>query len=497
MTAPVFNPESRLNILENHFAEQVAAFRRWLTRFDPEGVLVVLLDIGKNVHWVSATTAAGRQLVLPRRLPADRNGLADFLTMVHALVEYCCPKLVLLGHEPCGVYHEPWARMLLQFIVGYTATENMPEFEYRFFNPYQVKLARRQASMSHRKSDPRDLAAMFDLALRGLGYPAYLPEDASLKIRQAIGFIRLQTRLMNFLEQQIRPRIDQLWPGAVVNLGRFKRAHPDLPPPVPLVQTCPLKRRRLRAILAHCPDPYTLLAMPDEKLLQFFRTHAGRAGPALLNRLRIWAQNAVLPPPPVAAFLAKQLELLFKQYLQAETLAADGQAELAPLLSHTEVRYLPDIPGLGIYDAAGYLTGIGTVQRFQRAAQIWALAGFDPTFDGSGDRPHRVGQISRYGDPQFRNTLYQMGYRVAQNYAPVGLTFLNAIDRGKSTVEATIHAAHRVNRICFGLMRHNRPFDSRATPEMEQEFSTRRQKFRKAGQRSTRRRMIRRRRLRR
>ncbi|RME96865.1 MAG: hypothetical protein D6768_20990, partial [Chloroflexi bacterium] len=126
--------------------------------------MVVLLDIGKNLHWVSVTTAAGRQLVWPRRLPANRNGMLEFQTIVHTLIEQYRPGLVLFGHEPCSVYHEPWARMLRQFIAGYAAAECAPVFKYRHFNPYQVKLARCQTTMRHRKSDPRDLAAMFDLA---------------------------------------------------------------------------------------------------------------------------------------------------------------------------------------------------------------------------------------------------------------------------------------------------------------------------------------------
>ena len=62
-----------------------------------------------------------------------------------------------------------------------------------------------------------------------------------------------------------------------------------------------------------------------------------------------------------------------------------------------------------------------------------------------------------------------MGYRVAQNYPPVTLTFLDAFDRGKAEVEATIHAGHRVNRICFHLVQHDEPFEDRATPQERSE----------------------------
>jgi hypothetical protein len=95
---------------------------------------------------------------------------------------------------------------------------------------------------------------------------------------------------------------------------------------------------------------------------------------------------------------------------------------------------------------------------------VWAFVGYDPVTDGTGDRPERIGHISKHGDPAGRDRLFQMGYRVAQNYAPVSLTFLNAFDRGKCEVEATIHAAHRVNRICFHLLKNDEPFENRSTP---------------------------------
>ena len=62
---------------------------------------------------------------------------------------------------------------------------------------------------------------------------------------------------------------------------------------------------------------------------------------------------------------------------------------------------------------------------------------------------------------------------MAQNYAPVAITFLDAFDHGKSEVEATLHAAHRVNRICFHLVQQDEPFENRATPHEQAEKARR------------------------
>jgi transposase len=483
MTSTSIPPEERLRHLESHYADHVTAFRQRLAQIGPEQVLIFLLDIGKNVHWGAAWNATGRELARPHKLPTTRAGLETFVQMVDSLSTKFAAKLRILGHEPSGVYHEPWARELMERYATHIAGEAQPALEYRLFNPYQVKLARQQAHLRHRKTDPRDLVAMFDLALRGLGQPAYLPSGVELLVRQEVGFIRAQSRLLRRLERQLQQQLDRLWPGATVNLKQFHRAHPDLSLPTPIIQTRPFQRQRLRVLLTHYPNPYDLMALSDAQILALFRKHMGRAGPALLHTLRTWAANTVLLPPDVATPLSEQLQLLFQQYANTETLIEEGRGRLMPLIPQTPARHLLAIPGIGEYGAACYLAGLGSPQRFRRAAEVWAFAGFDPIADGSGDRPDRTGRISKRGDSAMRDTLFLMGHGVAQHYAPVGLTFLNAFERGKCEVEATIHAAHRVNRLCFHLVLHDEPFVDQSTPAQVAECARRWKLFRAARKR--------------
>jgi hypothetical protein len=360
---------------------------------------------------------------------------------------------------------------------AYLEGQGKPKMDYLFFNPYQVKLARLQTHLRHRKNDPRDLAAMFDLMTRGLGQPAFLPTGSELLIRQEVGFIRAQSRLLGRLERQLLQQFDRLWPGAVVNLKKFTKAHPGVEKPTPIIQTQPFQRQRLRVLLRYCPNPYDLQAMSDPQILSLYRKHTGRAGTALLNILHTWLDNAVLLPQAVSAPLAEQLQRLFEQYAYTETLIEEGHGRLEPLIPLTPARHLSAMPGLSVNDAARYLAGIGSAHRFHRAAEVWALAGYDPITDGSGDAPDRVGHISKHGNPAFRDALYQMGYRAALHYAPIGLTFLDAFDRGKCEVEATIHAAHRVNRICFHLVTEDEPFHSQSTPQLQAERERRWKQF--------------------
>ena len=65
----------------------------------------------------------------------------------------------------------------------------------------------------------------------------------------------------------------------------------------------------------------------------------------------------------------------------------------------------------------------------------------------------------KQGDPFFRDTLYLLGYHLALHCPYFGNTFLDAVERGKSEVEATIHTAHKVNRVFIHLLQHDEPFD--------------------------------------
>jgi hypothetical protein len=58
-----------------------------------------------------------------------------------------------------------------------------------------------------------------------------------------------------------------------------------------------------------------------------------------------------------------------------------------------------------------------------------------------------------------------LGYQLGLHCAYFGDTFLRAIQRGKHEVEATIHTAHKVNRVFIHLLQHDEPFDPPDIPD--------------------------------
>jgi transposase len=422
--------------------------------------LFVALDIGKNVHWFGAYEGFELKPVLePFKVRSNQAGFERVTAVIDGLLNCGQYHQILLGHEPTGIYHQGWARALAERYEPHQHGQRRPALHYHFVNPLLSSRKRTELAKGRkRKTDRLDLRAIAYCLRDGLGQPAFLAAPETLRFQLWGKAYRRVVREQRRLTIELITQLDRLWPGAVVNLKRFKKMHPDLVPPVPLVRSKPLERQRVRALLQHCPNPYHFLALGQDGIQAFYRTHIGRCGSVTANLAYQLVKTALLPPPEVAALLAEQLqrdfELFLRQELRFQQLA--DQAEI--LLPDSPAAVLVTVPGISPLLAARYLAHVGHPQRFLSAAQIWAFAGFDVVTEESGDF-RRLGHITKKGDPAFRDTLYLIGLHTAQYLPAIARSKQRALDRGKGDVAATLHAAHKANRLCHHLLFHQLPFD--------------------------------------
>jgi len=439
------------------------AFRQLTAGIPYDQILITPLDIGKNADWAAFHTRDGLLLHEPIKVPTLKDGFDRYVTTLDALVTQRQPRLVILGHEPTGVYHESWARNLMARYADHLAGHTAPRFLYFFVNSYQVKLNRTQTTLSFNKTDLIDLGSIGDLLARGLGFPAHLPAAADLLVRQEVRSLHAIQAEQQRVAHRILTTFDQLIPGAFLNPRRFARAHPDLPTPTPLA-TRPLERQLTEALITLCPNPYDLLQLGQRGIVDLFHEHGYRCGPKTAERILAVVQRALLPPPDVAPAFTDILQREFAHYRFLAEQQQQGLDHLAVLLPDTSARHLLPIPGTSPHLIARYLAGIGSLNDILFADQVWAKAGMNPTTYITGDVVI-TGEMSKQGDPFLRDTLYLLGYQLALHCAYFGATFLDAIERGKSEVEATIHTAHKVNRVFIHLLQHDEPFDPPDIPD--------------------------------
>ena len=445
--------ETQLQHIQGRRAE---AFRQLTAGIPPDQMLIAPLDIGKNVDWAAFHTGTGLLLLPPLEVSTLKAGYEHYVSTLDGLIAQHHPQLVVLGHEPTGVYHESWARNLMLRYAEQLAGRATPRFLYHFVNSYQVKLNRTQTTLSFNKTDLLDLGAIGDLLMRGLGFPARLPTAAELVVRQEVDCLRTLQAEQQRSANRLLGTFDQLIPGAFLNTRRFSRAHPHLPVPPPLA-TRPLERQLVCALITLCPDPYTVRELGVPGVIQLFHAHGYRCGSKTAAKLLAVVERALLPPPDVAAAFAALLQRQFAHYQSLALQSQQALEHLETLLPATPARHLLALPGTSLSLVARYVTGAGALEDVLFADQVWRKAGMAPGLCSSGDMLH-YGAMSKQGDPFFRETLYRLGFQLARHCGYFTATFLDAVGRGKSEVEATLHTAHQVNRVFVHLLQHDEPF---------------------------------------
>lgn len=415
------------------------------------------IDIGKNVNWLRIFRGFTLEPVMaPLKVRTTQDGLALVQQHIDARLAHC--DHFYLALEPTGIYHENWARALEAYYQPYITGATQPRIDFRFLNPHRVKLKRQELHGRNRKTDPIDLVAMAYCLRDGLGYPVWLPVGAALLLQEWIRAFHQASRERRHLQRQILTQLDRVWPGAVINVKRFQKAHPDLEPPSPIVKSKPLERQRLRAFLIHCPNPHDTRDLGPTGIQDLLRAHVGRCGPKTAQHVYQILQDAVLPPPAVATVLAQRLQRDFQRYLELELHLTDLETQATTLVPHSPAAVLDTVPGISAFLAARYLAGVGHQRRFDHPKRIWACAGFDVLTADSGDS-QRVGHISKRGDSTFRDTLFLIGWHTSRHCPPIQQAYQRARRRDMGDVGATIHAAHKANRLCWRLLYDQVPYD--------------------------------------
>lgn len=414
--------------------------------------LYVAIDFGKNVNWYSARVGPGLGRVWPdRKVHNQRQGyaqLAHDLSQAHASGRYAT---ILVGYEPTGIYHEAWIQAL--------AADFGDQVQLRQVHPATSHTKRQELQRGRaRKSDPLDLEALSHCLCEGLSSPAPLLTGEDLRFEVWTSSYQQLLQEQARQKQRLGAQLDRLWPGLLVDVKQFAKAHPELEVPVPLLRSRPWERALLAAIVQFAPNPQVWRDWRPAQIQAFVRQHIGRCGPKTLHKLQQVLERGLYLPPELAELLAQRLRLDFQAYLGLQDRLTQLEQAAEDLVGHSQAAVLTTIPGMSAVLAARYKGHVGSMGRFVRAAQVWAFAGFEPTLNASGDHRGQA-KISQKGAPTFRDTLYLIGFHTRQHCPAIRLAYQKALRRGKGPVGAVIHAAHKANRMCFHLYTTQQPYD--------------------------------------
>lgn len=415
--------------------------------------LFVAIDIGKNVHCYGAYAGLDlREVQPPTMVLSHRGGYEPFRDWLRGLLASGKYDPVVIGVETTGIYHESWVDALL-------ADFPAPLAQVRQLNPFVVKRKRQELTSGRkRKNDPLDVKAITHCLRDGQGQPARARNPQHLPFELWTTSLRQTQQALYRSERQILSQFDRLWPSGLVQVQAFQRAHPELELPEPLVRTEPLQRQLIQLLLQKRPDPYDWLPANSAAIQDFYRTEGMRCGPKTAQHVLDVLERSLFPHPEVACLLAEQLSDDFNTYQLLEQRYQELLDQADILLPGSPAEVLLSFGGIAAKLAARYWSFVCPIERFATPGQIWSLAGYDLVQNDSGDR-RRFGKITKRGDGALRWVLYQLGLTTSQHSSVIAQAKQRALQHGKGTVGAVLHAAHKANRICFHLLVHQEPFD--------------------------------------
>ena len=141
-----------------------------------------------------------------------------------------------------------------------------------------------------------------------------------------------------------------------------------------------------------------------------------------------------------------------------------------------EVELLKSFAGISTYSAVGLMIEIQTITRFVSAKKLACFFGLHPVFKSSGDHVGRM-RMSKKGRKQPRCILYMVARSAIVCNPLIRSIYQRHVQKGMAKMAAIGVCMHKICRIIYGMLKHQKPFD----PAVDEQN---RQKTKKASQAS-------------
>jgi hypothetical protein len=124
---------------------------------------------------------------------------------------------------------------------------------------------------------------------------------------------------------------------------------------------------------------------------------------------------------------------------------------LREALGRPAVRRLMTVPGVGAITALKLVSVIGDVSRFPSTRHLVGYLGLDPCVRQSGERPARLGHISRQGQAHARGLVVEAVHSAIRTPGPLR-TFYHRVRTRRGTQVALVATARKLAALCWQLI---------------------------------------------
>lgn len=155
---------------------------------------------------------------------------------------------------------------------------------------------------------------------------------------------------------------------------------------------------------------------------------------------------------------AQLIKAMVEQILHLRELITTQTAIMAKQCSVPEVELLKSFTGINDFSAIGLLLEIETVKRFSSVKKLASFFGLHPVYKISGDGTGRF-RMSKKGRKESRRILFMVALTAIRSNPLIRSIYLHHVKKGMEKMAAIGVCMHKVVRILYGMLKHNRAFD--------------------------------------
>jgi len=134
------------------------------------------------------------------------------------------------------------------------------------------------------------------------------------------------------------------------------------------------------------------------------------------------------------------------------------ETKMSALCTIPEVALLKTFKGIGIASAIGLLIEIQAIERFPSVKKLAAFFGLHPVFKSSGDSAGGF-HMSKQGRKEPRRILFMVAMASISNNLHIRGIYEEHTKKGMKGMAALGLCMHKILRIIYGMLKHNRPYD--------------------------------------
>ena len=164
-----------------------------------------------------------------------------------------------------------------------------------------------------------------------------------------------------------------------------------------------------------------------------------------------------------------------KQILHLKKIIKTQNDILANECQIPEVPLLKTFIGIGDYSAIGLMLQIQSVNRFLTSKKISSFFGIHPAYKKSGDGVYKY-RMSKKGRKEGRRILFIVAMSAIQSNPLIRDVYQQAVERGMEKMSAMGLCMHKILRIIYGMLKHNKAFDPQIDLKNRQKTPSRKSK---------------------